>query len=126
MFQVMLAVQNNQSSDLDLDGLSFSDVEIKSNNAKFDLSLNVEENESGLSFCWEYSTDLFNRASIENLANSFTLLFEAMTENSSAARSQYHWLIQRHVRQSSTRTTRPNKTIQGVSQLQTCLKHKPC
>ncbi|MCG7491884.1 condensation domain-containing protein, partial [Vibrio sp. Of14-4] len=81
MFQVMLAVQNNQSSDLDLDGLSFSDVEIKSNNAKFDLSLNVEENESGLSLSWEYSTDLFNRASIENLANSFTLLLEAMTEN---------------------------------------------
>lgn len=81
MFQVMLAVQNNQSSDLDLAGLSFSDVEIKSNNAKFDLSLNVEENEFGLSLSWEYSTDLFNRASIENLANSFTLLLEAMTEN---------------------------------------------
>ncbi|GLT16993.1 hypothetical protein GCM10007938_07700 [Vibrio zhanjiangensis] len=81
LFQIMLAVQNNQSSDLQLDGLSFSDVEINSNNAKFDLSLNVEENESGLCLSWEYSTDLFHRASIENLANSFTLLLEAMAEN---------------------------------------------
>ncbi|MCG7497837.1 amino acid adenylation domain-containing protein [Vibrio sp. Of7-15] len=85
LFQIMLAVQNNQVGDLSLDGLRFSDVGIAGKNAKFDLSLNVEEQDQGLLLDWEFSTDLFDTKTIERIAHSFSLLVAAMAESPSQA-----------------------------------------
>ncbi len=45
--------------------------------ARFDLTLWVEEEADGLDFVWEYSSDLFDRDSIERLDRHFTTLLDA-------------------------------------------------
>ena len=45
--------------------------------ARFDLTLWVEEEADGLELVWEYSTDLFDRTSIERLDRQFVCLLGA-------------------------------------------------
>ncbi|WP_076585068.1 non-ribosomal peptide synthetase [Vibrio ostreicida] len=81
LFQIMLAVQNNQQAELSMDGLTFSDVNVTANQAKFDLSLNVEEQQGELILDWEFSTDLFDATTIQRMADSFGYLIEAMAQS---------------------------------------------
>ncbi|MDE1464774.1 condensation domain-containing protein, partial [Spartinivicinus poritis] len=81
LFQIMLAVQNNQEAQLDLSGLTFSEMPITAHTAKFDLSLNVDEEEGQLVIDWEYCTDLFEASTIERMAASFNQLLISLLAN---------------------------------------------
>ncbi len=72
--QIMLVLQNNQQSELRLLGLTLSPLAETGVQAKFDLTLNVEESGHGLSVSWEYNTDLFNARTIERMADNFAIL----------------------------------------------------
>src|SRR5262245_51880142 len=82
LFQVMLALQNNAPVRLELSGLSASVEEVLSASAKFDLSVSVAEERAadgepgGISGVIEYASDLFERASVERLAERLLRLLE--------------------------------------------------
>jgi non-ribosomal peptide synthetase component F len=67
LFQVLFALQNVPVGELELPGLSLSPLTLESVTAKFDLSLMLSETEQGLVGVWEYSTELFETATIERL-----------------------------------------------------------
>jgi amino acid adenylation domain-containing protein/FkbM family methyltransferase len=82
LFQVMFAVQNRPPADLQMPGLSLSEIEAESAIAKFDLSLTITEQGSGLSGVLEYSTDLFDQPTIERMARHLVALLEKIIDNS--------------------------------------------
>ncbi|MGW7303904.1 amino acid adenylation domain-containing protein [Streptomyces sp. NPDC054829] len=84
LFQVMLAFQNNSVADWDIGDLGVTKEDVRTGVAKFDLSLSIREvpatrgEANGLNAIIEYSTDLFDQASVEVLAARLVRLFEAV------------------------------------------------
>jgi len=76
--QVMFVLQNAPMQRLKLPGLTVSPLEVDSGTAKFDLALSVVEGEDGLSGTLEYSTDLFDGATIERMLGHFETLLEGV------------------------------------------------
>ncbi|MFD1935556.1 amino acid adenylation domain-containing protein [Nonomuraea mangrovi] len=81
LFQVMLVLQNASSDRVDLHGLRTEVLPTPvSGIAKFDLSFSVEETltdsgePAGIEGTLEYTEDLFERATAQNLVNRLTLL----------------------------------------------------
>ncbi|WIN00178.1 amino acid adenylation domain-containing protein [Actinoplanes oblitus] len=74
LFQVMVLLQNNAGAQLDLPGLRVRTEPVGSNVAKFDLTVNVEEQfdasgrPAGLRVLLEYADDVFDRATVRALA----------------------------------------------------------
>jgi amino acid adenylation domain-containing protein len=71
LFQVMFAFQNTPEANLALSELKLTPLKSKSATAKFDLTLEVEEQTEGLLVTFEYSTDLFAPETIERLLAHF-------------------------------------------------------
>ena len=78
LFQVMFVLQNTPEAELHLAGLDCESLTLHNGTAKFDLSLSLTETRGELHGILEYSTDLFDAASIERLAGHFTTLLEGI------------------------------------------------
>ena len=78
LFQVMLVLQNNEGGALELPGLNLSPLESEEISAKYELTLNIIEDQQGLSLQWEYNRDLFDEARIATMAQHFSRLLQAM------------------------------------------------
>ncbi|MGH8772842.1 MAG: condensation domain-containing protein, partial [Burkholderiales bacterium] len=78
LFQVLFALQNLPVGELELPGLSLSPLTLESATAKFDLSLLLSETEGGLVGVWEYSTELFEAATITRLGAHLQTLVEGI------------------------------------------------
>ncbi|EQB97792.1 hypothetical protein B738_28887 [Photorhabdus temperata subsp. temperata M1021] len=77
LFQVMFAWQNNESTEWRLPGLAVSPVEQAFDVVKFDLELNLSEVEGQIIGYLNYSTALFDHATIErHMAYLHTVLWE--------------------------------------------------
>ncbi|HEV2852358.1 MAG TPA: non-ribosomal peptide synthase/polyketide synthase [Thermoanaerobaculia bacterium] len=75
LFQVLFALQNAPLGDLELPGgLELEVVPLETGTAKFDLSLLLEGGEEGLRGSLEYSTDLFEAATVDRLAGHLETL----------------------------------------------------
>ena len=81
LFQVMFSFQSTSMDELELPGVSLSQLDLESTTAKFDLTLSMTETERGLEGAWEYATDLFDDSTIERMATHFENLLEAIVEN---------------------------------------------
>ncbi|RAM53131.1 MAG: non-ribosomal peptide synthetase [Hapalosiphonaceae cyanobacterium JJU2] len=81
LFQVMFVLQNTPIPEIDLSGLSVSNLPIEISTAKFDLSLIMENSATGLIGWWEYNTDLFSSSTIERMIGHFVTLLEAIVAN---------------------------------------------
>ena len=83
LFQVMLALQNNADVNFELAGLSTALEQLKTASAKFDLLLSLREQRgvdgspTGIVGGVEYATDLFDRRSVESLADRYIRLLKA-------------------------------------------------
>jgi amino acid adenylation domain-containing protein len=88
LFDVMFALQNATESELTLPGLTLSSIEEESKTAKFDLSLDIFESNSGLSGVFEYSTDLFEPSTIARMVGHFQVLLEAISTQPETSISQ--------------------------------------
>ncbi|ATL28461.1 Siderophore biosynthesis non-ribosomal peptide synthetase modules, Bacillibactin synthetase component F [Streptomyces formicae] len=83
LFQVMLTFQNNARADMLLPGLTLEQEATPADTAKFDLSLSVQETEgvdggaAGLAGAFEFAVDLFDRATVEGIAERFGRLLSA-------------------------------------------------
>ncbi|WP_405670574.1 amino acid adenylation domain-containing protein [Streptomyces sp. NBC_01530] len=85
LFQVTLALQNNADPVLQLPGLRTSVLPDEDNPAKFDLSFDLRERfdehgrAAGMTGEIFYAVDLFDHASIEQLAERFTRVLDTLT-----------------------------------------------
>ncbi|HEU4559708.1 MAG TPA: condensation domain-containing protein, partial [Longimicrobium sp.] len=76
LFQVMFTLQNTGGGEGALPGLSVSEVEAEHASAKFDLTLDMAATADGLRGALNYSTDLFERGTIERMARHLERVLE--------------------------------------------------
>src|SRR5207249_2182093 len=69
-------MQNLPIPELRLPGLAIEHLDVDTGTAKFDLTLQVEETDSGLAGSLEYNTDLFDADTIDRLIGHFHVLLE--------------------------------------------------
>jgi amino acid adenylation domain-containing protein len=81
LFQVMFVLQNAPMEALKLPGLSLDMLEVDSETARFDLTLTLTETEQGLVGALEYSTDMFDAATIARMLGHFQTLLEGIVAN---------------------------------------------
>ena len=74
LYQVAFSLQNQPAAALRLKELIVQPIELQSSTSKFDLSLSLTEGQGSLQGLFEYSTDLFDAATIERLASHFQTL----------------------------------------------------
>ncbi|PHM47443.1 Amino acid adenylation [Xenorhabdus miraniensis] len=78
IFQVMLALNNTPSQVLTLPGLQLTPIEQERRGAHFDLTLSLNETETGLVGDLEYAADLFDFTTVERMAGYLTNVLTAM------------------------------------------------
>jgi amino acid adenylation domain-containing protein len=77
----MFQMENTPKEELPLPGLVLSPVEVERVTTQFDLSFDVMENDEGLGVVAEYSTDLFNEATISSMLRRWQILLEGIIAN---------------------------------------------
>ncbi|WP_343745933.1 non-ribosomal peptide synthase/polyketide synthase [Chitinophaga sp.] len=81
LFQVMFALQNAPAPKADAPGkLRLSEEKIITENAKFDLTLIMEETNDGLKGGVEYCADLFDASTIHRMIGHFQLLLKNLLQ----------------------------------------------
>ncbi|WP_158734379.1 non-ribosomal peptide synthetase [Streptomyces sp. NRRL F-2747] len=94
LVQVVLALQNVPAYDLDLPGVAVTREPVELEVAKFDLSFGMSERQddagepAGVTGFVEFSTDLYERSTVERLAERWVRVLEAMTADPLARLSQ--------------------------------------
>ena len=78
LFQVMFVLQNTPAGERDLPGVTLSQMKLESSTTKFDLSVAMSEQSDGIKGTLEYSTDLFDEATIIRLGDHFLTLLEGI------------------------------------------------
>ncbi|NKI72788.1 AMP-binding protein, partial [Collimonas pratensis] len=127
LFQVMLALENAPAESLKLPGLTLQTMAVDSVSAKFDLSLNVIEEAGRLLCSLEYSTDLFEEATILRMASHFNNLLDGIIANPSCLVRQLPMLGDQEQQQmlvgwNSTTTIYPrNQTVHQLFEVQVAL-----
>ncbi|WP_292779568.1 non-ribosomal peptide synthetase [Nostoc sp. NMS9] len=89
LFQVMFALQNASTSQVELTGLTVTPLITEGATAKFDLSLLMQNTATGLVGFWEYNTDLFDASTIERMTGHFVTLLEGIITNPQQLISQF-------------------------------------
>ncbi|MDI5968929.1 amino acid adenylation domain-containing protein [Streptomyces sp. SL13] len=84
LFQTMLVLQNQEPAGLDLPGLTVTGLPVRTGTAKFDLTFAFtrtrdEAGTAGLRADVEYATELFDEATVRDLAGRLAALLEAVT-----------------------------------------------
>ncbi len=98
LFQTMLVLQNTDDGAYDLAGLGTSTEPLSHRAAKFDLSIGLEETfdeagrQAGIKAEFEYAVDLFDRATVDDLARRFGRLLDAITLDPDTSVSQVELL----------------------------------
>ncbi len=78
LFEVLVTLQNAGNRLPALAGLAASDLELPMTTAGFDLSVEFEERPDGLRGLLNYSTDLFDAATVRRFAEHLTVLLTAV------------------------------------------------
>jgi amino acid adenylation domain-containing protein len=78
LFQVMFAVQHASHEQTTLDGLTLRPLEMNTGTAKFDLTVVVVEADQRMQVQFEYSTDLFEPATIQRMIHHYLQVLGAM------------------------------------------------
>ncbi|WP_033403883.1 non-ribosomal peptide synthetase [Paenibacillus fonticola] len=82
LFDTMLVLQNTDAKELRLDGLRLRTVDFDSGNSKFDLVLSVAEQDGRLRLELSYATALFEKGTIERLAEHLYRILETVAAKS--------------------------------------------
>ena len=78
LFQVVLVLQNAPLEPLKLSGVTQTALEIETDTAKCDLTVELTEGPDGLASAIEYNTDLFDSDTIERLFGHFRTLLQGI------------------------------------------------
>ena len=88
IFQVMLVQQKQLTLELESAGVSFRPVELDTATTKFDLTLNFEDADQELCLTLEYSTALFEAATVRRMLRHLQTLLEGAVANPDAQVSE--------------------------------------
>lgn len=80
LFQVMVVMQDMPGEDLELPGLRASAMELERETALYDLTLEFEQHEGGVRAVVEYSTALFDEATIARFAEHLGIVLNGAVE----------------------------------------------
>ncbi|MCP3060169.1 amino acid adenylation domain-containing protein [Myxococcus sp. K38C18041901] len=103
LLQVMFALQNAPTGQLQLPGVTVDTMELHPGTSKFDLTLSLEESADGLVGVFEYATALFSPATIERMARHLRALMEHVTRHPHASihafdllseQERHQWLVE--------------------------------
>ncbi len=92
LFQVMLTLQTSLARTLAISSLEVSAMELDAGGAKFDLSLDMTEDETGLDCAFEYNEDLFDETTVGGMATHLLQLLESLADNPQARLSELSML----------------------------------
>ncbi|WP_025029028.1 non-ribosomal peptide synthetase, partial [Caldalkalibacillus mannanilyticus] len=81
LFDTMFVLQNTEQGTLEIEGLHLQEYPQEYTMAKFDLTLTIDELESGLTCQMEYATSLYREETIERMSRHFVQLLESIVEN---------------------------------------------
>jgi amino acid adenylation domain-containing protein len=81
LFQNFLALQNTESQDLYLHGLTMKAEHPQRSIAKYDLEIDLAESETGLKGFIDYALDLFEEPTIRNFGNHFRAVLETLANH---------------------------------------------
>ena len=98
LFQVVFVLQSAPVG-LELLGLAVRHLTVASGTAKFDLTLELTEQEDGLAAAWELSRDLFEASTVERLAGWFGRLLAGVVEAPERRLSELPLLAEAELRQ---------------------------
>jgi amino acid adenylation domain-containing protein len=99
LFQVLFTLQNTEGRGGALPGLSVSGAGAELASAKFDLSLALSATTQGLRGGLTYSTDLFERGTIDRMVSHLTRVLEQVAADADATLSRLELLGQAERRQ---------------------------
>ncbi|MGR9012023.1 MAG: amino acid adenylation domain-containing protein [Gammaproteobacteria bacterium] len=85
LVQVMFLWQNAPIKDIALKGLTMQREALQSEAAKFDLTLELGMEQGRIQGVFEYSTDLFDAASMENMVQHYTAVLQGIVQNPESA-----------------------------------------
>jgi amino acid adenylation domain-containing protein len=105
LFQVLFVFQNTPQQPSELAGLTLSFLEVDPETTKFDVTLNLAETSGHLYGYFEYSTDLFEAATIARMAGHFQTLLAGIAVNPEQRLSQLPLLTAAQRQQRSVRST---------------------
>jgi amino acid adenylation domain-containing protein len=77
LFQLLFVLQNNDSTEATLPGLTISGIPSAESVIRYDLELSCSEGD-GLDLTWSYADSLFEAATIERIAGSFAVLLSSI------------------------------------------------
>ena len=81
LFQVMFVLHNAPMEELKLPDLSLSPMEVEPETSLFDLTVYLRETEQGMMGLFEYNSDLFDTATIDQMQGHFQTLLEGIVAN---------------------------------------------
>ncbi|MBQ4814054.1 amino acid adenylation domain-containing protein [Pseudoalteromonas luteoviolacea] len=81
LVQVSINLRKKESTGLNLAGLTLSKIEQSQETTPYELTLNIDETDTGLSLGWKYNSNLFNADSVTEMAISFEQLLEQAIDN---------------------------------------------
>uniref|UniRef100_A0A486XMR9 Non-ribosomal peptide synthase n=1 Tax=Rheinheimera sp. BAL341 TaxID=1708203 RepID=A0A486XMR9_9GAMM len=82
IFQIMFILKNTSIDSLDLTGLKMEHAELNEHSStKYDLTLSLVEDNQELHGEFEYNTDLFIPNTVQNMADNFTQLMDALSNS---------------------------------------------
>jgi len=81
LFQVMFVLADADAAGLELPGVRVSGVAVERDTSKFDLTLFAAPHADGIRGMLEYSTDLWERATIQRMAGHLARLLEQVAED---------------------------------------------
>ncbi len=99
LFDTMFVMQNIGNTEISINGLKFSSVDIDFSTAKFDLKMEAMEWEDEIKMGLEYKTKLFKRETMERLAEHYTNILLAITDSPGLEISQISLLSQNEEKQ---------------------------
>ncbi|MBG6151653.1 amino acid adenylation domain-containing protein, partial [Aquimarina sp. EL_43] len=84
LFQVLFTLENMRTeTDLTIHGVSLSSFEYEGNTSQFDLTINITEEVTGISFNVEYCTALFKKETVERMLMHYQELLHNIVANPS-------------------------------------------
>ncbi|MCE2595218.1 amino acid adenylation domain-containing protein [Motilimonas cestriensis] len=99
LFQILLVLQNNETANIDLPGIRVNPIALNAQIAKYDLSINVKDTAQGLSFSWEYNTDIFKPSSIAAMAEHLTQLMDVICSSPDSPIANLNWISKSQLQQ---------------------------
>jgi amino acid adenylation domain-containing protein len=78
LFQVLFILQNTPAATLKITDVTLQPIELDTNTAKFDLTLDLTEQAEGIQGWLEYNTDLFDVETVTGMMHNFQTLLESI------------------------------------------------